>query len=341
MSVGSFALLDLVVVLIIASALGYLLRYRMQRPPVGRFNRSDVVIMSCLLAVLPFGYLAMPPLVVSGVFAVMFLGIGHMTLSPVVGGRLALAAGAVIVAATATAGFLDNAPAVLALNCVVILVALVGVTNLWTQTGMTAAHVVGLSTVLIGYDLIATGFTSVTDRFLDQVNGLPFAPLLAVTTGSVPVAAGLGDCLMLTLWPLVATKAYGRAAGAWGVIVGMGLLVAVQSTFVTGAVDSGVPFMIILGPAIIVQHLIWRKLRGAERRTGEWSGATHSTPDTTERGSQLSQGLVAVRGVATTLPGTWVAVHAGEIVGEGPTPGSARRAARQGGCTEVPVIVMV
>lgn len=35
----------------------------------------------------------------------------------------------------------------------------------------------------------------------------------------------------------------------------------------------------------------------------------------------------------------WVAIHDGTVVGEGPTAGSARRAARLGGCPEVPTVI--
>jgi len=47
-------------------------------------------------------------------------------------------------------------------------------------------------------------------------------------------------------------------------------------------------------------------------------------------------GLRAARAATTVLPGTWVAIHGGTVVGEGPTPGTARRAARLGGCAEPP-----
>ena len=336
-----FAILDLAIIAIIALASGYLRRYRLPRPPVGRFNRSDVVIMSCLLVALPFGYLAAPIQLVSGVFAVMFLGTAQLTLAPVLGGRPAALVGLVLVAATIAAGVTGHQSAVLVLNGVLITIALVGVANLWVQAGMSAGQVVALSGVLVAYDLLATGLSTVTDRFVDLVNGYPFAPLLAVTAGDPPVAAGLGDCLMLVLWPVVAWKAFGRAAAWVGAVVGIALLVAVQVAFLTGVVRTGVPFLMILGPAIAIQYALWRLRYGPERRTREWLGVPDDTVATPSRGSDLVDGLNAARSATAVLPGTWVAIHDGRVVGEGPTPGTARRAARLGGCTSSPVVVQV
>ncbi len=336
---GYLALLDLTIVAMIALAVGYLHRYRLPRPPVGRFTRSDVLIMSCLLVALPFGYLSAPIQVVSGVFAVMFLGTAQLTLAPVLGGRAATAAGFCLVTATIAAGVLDLPRTVLFLNAVLIVVALVGVTNLWTQTGMTAGHVAALAAVLVGYDLVATGLSTTTDRFVSLVNGYPFAPMLAVTADDPPIAAGLGDCLMLVLWPLVAWKAYGRLAGWLAATIGVGLVVAVHTAFLTDTLADGVPFLLLLGPAILVQYATWYRLRGPGRRTHEWL-----TPGTASEDCgrpDLVDALRTVRAATAVMPGTWVAVHEGAVVGEGPTPGSARRAARLGGCAGPPVVLLV
>jgi hypothetical protein len=338
-TLGHLAVLDLVVLTMVLSGLGYFARVRLPRPPVGRFNRSDVIIMSCLLVVLPFGYLLVPDEVVSAVFAVMFFAAVQLTLAPLLGGRPAGVIALALVAGTAAAALLGYDAAVLVLNGVLIAVAVVGVTNLWAQTGMTAAHAAALAGVLIGYDLLATGVGSVTARFLAEVTGHPFAPLLAVTAGPAPIGLGLGDCLMLTLWPLVASKAFGKSAGRLGAAVGVVLLVAVQAALLAGIGPATSPFMVVLGPAIVVQYLAWRRIRGAERRTRSWLGVAGPDLDTARRARELRDALRVAGSTTTALPDTWIAIDADTIVGEGPTPGSARRAARLGGCPRVPVVV--
>jgi hypothetical protein len=340
-AVGSFAVLDLAICAIILLAQWYLRRVRLPRPPVGRFNHSDVVIMTGLLVALPFVYLALPVLVVSIVFAVMFFGTAQLTLGPVIGGRPATAVAGLLVAASALAELTGYSTAVLVVNAVLIATALTGVANLWVQTGMTTAHVAALAAVLFVYDLLATGVGTVTQQFLALVNGHAFAPLLAVTGGDLPIAAGLGDCLMLVVWPLVATKAFGRTAGWLAAVIGVGLVVAVQLAFLAGSGITAMPFLVILGPAIVAQYAVWRRIRGAERRTRELLGSPDATPDTAGRGEQLAAALWVARTSAGAMPGTWLAVHDGAVVGEGPSPGSARRAARLGGFTKVPTVVQV
>lgn len=109
-------------------------------------------------------------------------------------------------AATAGCAFADLPVAVTALTGVLLAIAVVGVANMWTQSGMRSVHTAWFAGMLCCYDLVATGLTSVMDRFAAQVMGLPFAPLPAVTQDGPPVALGLGDLLLLVLFPLVALK---------------------------------------------------------------------------------------------------------------------------------------
>ncbi|GAA3600423.1 hypothetical protein GCM10022419_100630 [Nonomuraea rosea] len=334
----NFALLDLLIASIMLLGLGYVHRYRLPRPPVGRFTTSDVLIMSGLVVVLPVAYLAMPAPVVSTVFGVMFLASVQLALAPLLGGRTATLAAVLLVAATAWAALSGQATLVVVLNAVLIVVSVIGVTSLWTQTGITAGHVAAFATALAVYDLFATGLGDMTDRFLAQVEGYPFAPLLAVTTGAVPVAAGLGDCLILALWPMVATKAYGKAAGWTGAAVGLGLIVLVQIGFATGVLRSGMAFLTVLGPAILVQYLIWRRLRGAERHTWQWLGGPGPAIDTSGRVDRLAAALRTPDAAPGTADGTWEAIGADGVIAEGPTPGTALRAARRAGYQDVPFI---
>lgn len=338
----NIALLDVLIAGIVLGGLGYVRRFTLPRPPVGHSTASDVLIMSCLVVVMPVAYLSLPGPAVSAIFGLLLLAGAQMTLAPLAGGRWATLLSLLLVAADVAAAAAGSGGAVLVLNALLIVIAVIGVSSLWAQTGMKAGHVAAFATVLAVYDLFATGLGDLTDRFLAQVVGQPFAPLLAVTGGSAPVAAGLGDCLMLALWPLVATKAYGKAAGWIGAAVGIGLIVLVEIGFVTGVLRSGMAFLTVLGPAILVQYVIWRRLRGAERRTHEWLGLPASEVDTSGRVERLAGSLRAARSATGMPAGTWVAVAGDDsVVGHGPTPGTALRAARRAGYEGAPFVKQV
>ncbi|MGP3962340.1 hypothetical protein ACTWPT_40745 [Nonomuraea sp. 3N208] len=334
----NFALLDLLIGLIVLLGLGYAHRFRLPRPPVGRFTTSDVLIMSCLVVVMPIAYLAMAAPAVSAVFGVMFLASVQLALAPLLGGRPATVAAVLLVAAAAGAAIAGSGTLVLVLNAALIAIVVIGVTSLWTQTGMTAGHVAAFATALAVYDLFATGLGDMTDRFLAQVEGYPFAPLLAVTTGAIPVAAGLGDCLILALWPMVATKAYGKTAGWIGAACGIGLIIVVQIGFATGVLRSGMAFLTVLGPAILVQYLVWRRIRRVERRTNQWLGVPTAAVDTSGRIDQMAAALRTAQSATDTPTGTWVAVDGDAVIAQGTTPGTALRAARRAGYQNVPFI---
>jgi hypothetical protein len=119
---------------------------------------------------------------------------------------------------------------------------------------------------------------------------------------------------MLTLWPLVAYKRYGRRAGWLAAGIDAALLAVAATAFLAGS--GAIPLLTPLGLLIVAQWLFWR---------------TRPVPAPSRP--------VVERALGDVIPaGVWVALADGEIVGEGPTPGSARRAARQAGLETVPVV---
>jgi len=247
----------------IALAAGYLSRVVVPRPPVGRFVWSDIAVMIAILVVMPFAYAHMPIGIVVAVFGLMVFTATQVTLTPLVGGWWAALAAAALCAADGAAALAGRQTALLAVNDLAIVVVTIGVTNMWAQTGMTASHVVGLAAAIAVYDALATGLSSVTADFVSRVVGMPFAPMLAAQYGSAPTLIGLGDCLMLTIWPLVAARTYGWAAARWAVGVNMTVLVGILAGFLTNVIHGDVPVLTLLGPLIIAQYLIWRRRRPA------------------------------------------------------------------------------
>ncbi|MGW6240436.1 hypothetical protein [Streptomyces sp. NPDC055094] len=219
----------------------YFARVRMPRPPVGTYELPDVVAMTAVVVAAPLVYLAVPRTAVAVVFGLVLCVALQFTLAPLIGGGRAWLAAAVSVAATAGCAFADLPVAVTALTDVLLAIAVVGVANMWAQSGLRSVHAAWFAGLLCCYDLVATGLTSVMDRFAAQVMGLPFAPLLAVTQDRPPVALGLGDLLLLVLFPLVALKAFGRAAGLLAAGRRTGGVRERQPAVRAGSADRGVP----------------------------------------------------------------------------------------------------
>lgn len=313
--------LYLLVLLTVGAAAGYFAKVTMPRPPVGRFVWADICVMVVMLVAMPFAYMHMPIALVVTIFGVVLFTVSQLALSPMLGGRNAALAAALLCAADVAAYFAGWPTAVLVVNDLTMILLTVGVANLWAQTGMKAAHVAGLAAALTVYDALATGMSSLTADFVSRVEGLPFAPILATGYGPVSSLAGLGDCLMLAVWPLVAAKAYGKAAGWWAAVTEAALLLGLTLAVLFADLEL-FPLLLPLGPLIVGQHLFWRRRDRAR--------ALRSEPDRVELTAALADLPAAER--------SWVALHEGAVVATGTSPGTARRAARQAGVTAVPVV---
>ncbi|MGC5360953.1 hypothetical protein ACPXCE_04575 [Streptomyces sp. DT24] len=323
---------------LMAAAGWYLVRVRMPRPPVGVYVSGDIAILSVCVVLAPLLYLALPGVAVSALFGLVLCLAAQFTLAPVCGNRWAWW---VALAATAlTVALVGRPVAVRVCTDVLLAVAVVGVANLWAQSGMRSAHVAAFAAALSCYDLVATALTHVTSDFVTQVQDRPFAPLLALTGGRLPVAVGLGDLLLLLVFPLVAAKAFGRPAALLAAGVGVVVTSVIGLLFALGTLTAGFPLLTVLGPLIVVQHLIWTRRTGGERTTASWrsGSATPSTrPDRRRPDPQITAALAV--NVPEELPeGTWLAVNDGRVIGTGSTPGLARRDAGLRD-TEVPPVV--
>ena len=319
---GALAL-DAVVLVTIGLAVGYLARVRMPRPPAGVFVRSDIAIMVALLVIMPFAYLNMPVALVCTVFGLtVFVGL-QFTLAPVIGGRTAMATATLVCAFEIVTYAADWTTALMVTNDVALVVVAAGVTNMWVQAAMKPPLVAAFATALAVYDTVATGLASVTADFTHLVTGIPFAPMLAARYEPEPIMMGLGDTLMLTLWPLVAIKAYGWVAGVCAIVIDVVLMAAVFVGFATGAI-TWIPLLTPLGLLILAQYAYWRRRAPA---------AVPVRPP-------LEAALLTPEASPSAARGAWVALHDGEVVGTGDSPGAARRAARVAGVTDVPVIAL-
>jgi hypothetical protein len=270
--------LDLVIVFAggaLAAGLGwrYFRRYAITRPPVGVFNLRDVAILMAAIAVIPYVYLELPLIVVAGVLTVTVTSILYFTLEPVLRRRLAVLCVAVAavgadVALAVTKGTTSNA--FLAVNDALMVIAVVGVANLWAQSGMGARDVAVLAAALAVYDFVATAQLTLMTDLIGRLSEIPFVPFLAWDTASGDgLGVGLGDLLLLTAFPLAMRKSFGRTAGLWGLGIGLAVLAGVLLVIELGTIDSAIPVMVVLGPLMVAQYGYWSR-RLAPRTTWQY-----------------------------------------------------------------------
>jgi hypothetical protein len=166
-------------------------------------------------------------------------------------------------------------PLFFAVNNIVLLMAIVGITNLWAQSDMKARDVTFLAGVLAIYDAIVTWLLTQTADLFGRLFGLPLAPIIAwpIGAGSEWLGIGMGDMLLATVFPLVMRKAFGRAAGIASLAGNLGLIVALLAAAVISRMQVLFPVMLLLGPLIIVQYVYWHRRCGCERTTRQYRQA--------------------------------------------------------------------
>jgi hypothetical protein len=243
---------------------GYFRRYQVSRPPIGVLNLKDITLMVIFILLAPFLYLVLPLWAAWGLLGLSALGVLSATWEPVLHARwatwLVVLAG---LSADSGAAFLFGRSSIgfLAVNNTLLLLVIVGISNLWAQSGMKARDVVLLAAVLTVYDVLATSALPLTSDLFTRLAGLPLAPIIAWGSGSSVVGIGLGDLLLATVFPLVMRKAFDRAAGITAIVLALlavGLLLALP-------LPGVFPVMVVLGPLMVVQYFYWRRRRGRER----------------------------------------------------------------------------
>ncbi len=209
---------------------GYFRRYQVSRSPVGVFTLTDLTLMVLFILLMPFLYLVLPLWLVAGLLGLSALSVFYFTWEPVLGARwaiwlvvlvlLAADLGAALLLGTGNNGFL-------AVNNVVLLILIVGIANLWVQSGMKACDVALLGAFLTIYDLLVTAHWPLMSDLFTRLAGLPLTPTIGITALVLALAA-IGTLLALPL----------------------------KGVF---------PVMVVLGPLIILQYLYWSKRGGRER----------------------------------------------------------------------------
>jgi hypothetical protein len=271
-------MLPLIVAAAVALGVAYFRRIRVERPPVGVYTLTDIAVMMVAVITMPVAYLHLPAAVVATVLGLMTVLVLQFTLAPVLAARFprrlslvlplgAAAIDAALYAAPPGSAFRAAAPI---WNNLLLLVLVVGICNLYAQSGMKARDVAIFTGLLASYDLIATLVLPTMSDLLRKVAELPFAPVFTTRPGPHTVTIGFGDVLLLVLWTLVAVKAYGTAAGCLASSTAVTLATTLTVAIGTGLITRPFPVMLLAGPVIAAEYLLLRRRHGPERTTAAY-----------------------------------------------------------------------
>lgn len=269
----------LIVFLHTVAALGlswlYFRCYVIQRPPIGVFNLWDVTVILVGIILVPYLYLALPRWVVACLLGLGLLSVVYFLFEPLLRSRLLVWQGVVLCLGLdvgAAVWFGGQSGIFFAINNLIQVLVVIGVANLWAQSGLKARDTAILGVELMVYDFLFTSVLTLMTDLFTRLAGLPFAPLVAWPGGSPGVWAGigLGDLLLAAVFPLVLRKAYGRRAGLIAMLLALGAIGTLPVLFLTGLLTGMFPVMVVLGPLMGLQYLYWRRHCGPERTTWQY-----------------------------------------------------------------------
>lgn len=292
MNVATVAVMLLASVAVLSSWL-YFRRWEVTRPPLGTVNLGDVAFTLVCVIMLPMFYLWFPGWLVGSLLVVITLSALWLVIEPITTMlmiRWSVAGG--LVAADVTLAWTAGTTSIpfLLVNDVVVLMIVVGISNLWAQGGLRARNMAILAGAIAIYDLLATGFLPITTDMIDRLSGMPFLPMAVWPFGSaLVVGIGLGDLLLASVGPLVMRKAFGRGAGLAALAVALGCIAGVLLVAQWEAFPETFPTMVVLGPVMVLQYGLWSHRSGKERTYAQYLA---DDPSRVQR-LQLSRSLLA------------------------------------------------
>ncbi len=247
----------------------YFRRWALTRPPLGTVNLGDVTFTLACIVTLPLLYLWLPGWLVGTLLAITTLSALWFVVEPLTTVPLArwCVAGGLVAADVLLAwGPGTTSTSFLLVNDAVMLLIVVGVSNLWAQGGLRARDLAILAGAISLYDLVATGFLPLTTDMIERLAGMAFLPMAVWPVGSGEWAGiGLGDLLMAAVGPLVMRKAFGRAAGLAAIAIALVTIASVLLLARWDALPETFPTMIVLGPLMVLHHVLWSRRSGLER----------------------------------------------------------------------------
>lgn len=269
-------LLHSLVAMLLASY--YFRHYPFTRPPIGVINLTDVLVMLVSVVLAPYLYLVAPNWLMVGLLGLAAVGLVQMTLAPLLRANgLVWLLTVLLIGADGVSAWVWGAGHVIAqaINNLVMLLMVVGISNLWAQSGMKARDVTILGMLLALYDFIFTTQLPLMSELFQRMAQLPLAAQLAwpVAGGNGSSVIGLGDLILLAVFPLLMAKAFGRLAARLAFILGFAACVGLDGVLWWTATGRVFPVMVILGPLMVLQYGLWLRHSRRERTTAEYLAA--------------------------------------------------------------------
>jgi hypothetical protein len=269
------------VLLPVLGSLWFFRHVRLDRPPIGVFNGQDIVILLCVVTALPFLYLAIPALLLTGFLVLTFSSALFNILRPFLSLLLTWLIILVLlgfnIVVTIT---IFHSPIGLILywlsNSVIVGLGAIGVANLYVQGGMRLRHAAWFALGLAFYDGFFFLVIPITPRLNAAFVGHPLIPAAGFLSGNAGISMGLGDLFMYCLFAVAAYKGFGRKGifTSIPIIVLFGFIVPLLSSvlftaFLQHGNMPGVPAQVFFGPAAFLTYL-WLSRHTPERRMFEW-----------------------------------------------------------------------
>jgi hypothetical protein len=255
-------------------ALLYYRRIRLDRPAIGAFNTRDLVTLFVFIIVLPAFYLVLPVRVLTGFLVLTFASAMSITLRPVLGAapRRLLILALIVTEIYVTYEWLGTEMGLVVywvLTSAIVLVAAVGISNLYVQGGLRLQQVAWFSLFLAGYDAFFTMVVPLTPMLAETFEGRPLNASIGFAYNGYNANIGLGDLLVYGLFAAAAIKGFGRlgavtalaTVGLFGALV-PSLVPLATAEFHIGGDGIVVPAQVFYGPAAMAAYL-WLSRRTA------------------------------------------------------------------------------
>lgn len=266
-----------------AAALAYFRRVRLERPAIGAFNSRDLVILAGFIILLPILYLALPGPVLTGFLILTFgsaLAIGLRPIMPARYRRVLIPTliGAEIVVTYTVLGAPRGLQLYWVLTSAIVLVAAMGVSNLYVQGGLRLRQVAWFAVFLAAYDAFFSTVVPLTPQLAAAFEGRPLNASIGWASGRYSANIGLGDLLVYGLFVTAAYKGFERRGAIWAFVTVFvfGALAPSVAPLVVSQFDQGstgivIPAQLFFGPAaFLVTSRLYR--RHPERTTSQWVG---------------------------------------------------------------------
>jgi plastocyanin len=293
-------------------ALAYFRRVRLERPPIGAFNARDLCVLACFIVLLPGLYLVLPAGVLTGFLVLTFMSALMIGLRPLISTRLLWVAIPVLLVANllvtrSMSEITGGLQIYWLLTSLVVMIAAVGIANLYVQGGLQLRHIAWFTLFLAVYDIFFTNVVSLTPLLAISLQGRPLDPSVGFATAAYNANVGLGDLLVFCMYTIAAYKGFGRrgALVSLFVIIVFGAIapsitpLLVPGLFGTTAA-AFVPVMTVFGPAAFASYL-WLSRTAPERSGRQWIA---------EQATRLTRAAPARPSVRLALPGTALAGRA-------------------------------